>query len=118
MALNKIAFTFDWFDRLILTGGSLTRRPKRSLRCLLAETTWQINEQNCKLPPLKSFWPIFLLLYSTVITFLFNTMKTLKLEQGYIRRDADNPSRIWRSTDNPSHIWRSTDNPSRIWRSI
>jgi len=28
---------------------SLTRRAKRSLRCLLAEWTWQINKQNCKL---------------------------------------------------------------------
>jgi len=34
--------------RLVETGGSLTRRLKRSLRCLLAELTWQINEQNCK----------------------------------------------------------------------
>jgi len=27
---------------------SLTRRPKRSLHYLLADATWQINEQNCK----------------------------------------------------------------------
>jgi len=30
--------------RLILTGGSLTRRPKRYLRCILFEVPWQINE--------------------------------------------------------------------------
>jgi len=29
--------------RLIVTGGSLTQRPKRSLRCLLVEVLWQIN---------------------------------------------------------------------------
>jgi len=34
--------------RLIVTGGSLTRRQKRPLRCLLAGTTWQIKEQKCK----------------------------------------------------------------------
>jgi len=27
---------------------------KKSLRCLLAETTWQINEQNCKLRECKA----------------------------------------------------------------
>jgi len=32
-----------------LTGGSFTQRPQRSLRYLLAEATWQINKQNCKL---------------------------------------------------------------------
>jgi len=26
----------------------LTRRSKRSLHCLQAKATWQINEQNCK----------------------------------------------------------------------
>jgi len=31
--------------RLIVTGGNLTQRPKRSLRCLLVEVPWQINEQ-------------------------------------------------------------------------
>jgi len=30
--------------RLVVTGGSLTRRSKRSLRCLLIEVSWQINE--------------------------------------------------------------------------
>jgi len=30
--------------RLVVTGGSLTRRPKRSLRCLLAKVPWQKNE--------------------------------------------------------------------------
>jgi len=30
--------------RLIVTGDSLTRRPKRSLFCLLVEIPWQINE--------------------------------------------------------------------------
>jgi len=30
--------------RLVVTGGSLTRRPKRSLRCLLVEVHWEINE--------------------------------------------------------------------------
>jgi len=30
--------------RLVVTGGSLTRRPKRSLRCFLVEVSWQINE--------------------------------------------------------------------------
>jgi len=30
--------------RLVVTGGSLTQRPKRSLRCLLVEVSWQINE--------------------------------------------------------------------------
>jgi len=30
--------------RLVVTGGSLTRRSKRSLRCLLVEVPWQINE--------------------------------------------------------------------------
>jgi len=30
--------------RLAVTGGSLTRRPKRSFRCLLVEVPWQINE--------------------------------------------------------------------------
>jgi len=39
--LNGIASILEW----LLTGGSLTRRPQRSLRCLLADTTWQINEQ-------------------------------------------------------------------------
>jgi len=34
-------------------GGSLTRRPLRSLRCLLAEATGQINEQNCKHMPFR-----------------------------------------------------------------
>jgi len=34
-------------DRLVVTGGSLTRRPQKSLRCFLAETTWKINKQNC-----------------------------------------------------------------------
>jgi len=29
--------------RLVVTGGSLTRWPKRSLRCLLVEVPWQIN---------------------------------------------------------------------------
>jgi len=29
--------------RLVVTGGSLTRKPKRSLRCLLVEISWQIN---------------------------------------------------------------------------
>jgi len=29
---------------LVVTGGSLTRRPKRSLRYLLVEVPWQINE--------------------------------------------------------------------------
>jgi len=48
-ALKEIASTFEWLYRLVVTGGSLTRRPQRSLRCLLmAETTWQINEKNCK----------------------------------------------------------------------
>jgi len=28
--------------RLVVTGGSLTRRPKRSLRCLLVKEFWQI----------------------------------------------------------------------------
>jgi len=37
---------FEWLR--LVTGDSLTQKPKRSLRCLLAETTWQINEQNCK----------------------------------------------------------------------
>jgi len=32
---------------MVVTGGSLTQRPQKSLnRCLLAEATWQINEQN------------------------------------------------------------------------
>jgi len=30
--------------RLLVTGGSLTGRPKRSLRCLLEEVSWQIKE--------------------------------------------------------------------------
>jgi len=30
--------------RLVVTGGSLTRRPKRSLRCLLVKVPRQINE--------------------------------------------------------------------------
>jgi len=30
--------------RLVVTGGSLSRRPKRSLRCLLVEAPSQINE--------------------------------------------------------------------------
>jgi len=30
--------------RLVVTGDSLTRRPKRSLRCLLVKIPWQINE--------------------------------------------------------------------------
>jgi len=33
-----------WVVKLVVTGGSLTRRPKRSLRCLLVEVPWQINE--------------------------------------------------------------------------
>jgi len=33
-----------WVVRLVVTGGSLTRRPKRSLHCLLVEVPWQINE--------------------------------------------------------------------------
>jgi len=32
--------------RLVVTGGSLTRTPKRSFRCLLVKETWQLNEQN------------------------------------------------------------------------
>jgi len=35
-ALNGIASTFEWL-RLVVTGGSLTRRPVRSLRYLLVE---------------------------------------------------------------------------------
>jgi len=35
--------------RLVGTGDSLIRRLQRSFRCVLAETTWQINEltANC-----------------------------------------------------------------------
>jgi len=29
--------------RLVVTGGSLTRRPKRSLCCHLVKVPWQIN---------------------------------------------------------------------------
>jgi len=32
-----------WMVILVVTGGSLSRRPKRSLRCLLVEVPWQIN---------------------------------------------------------------------------
>jgi len=39
MSLGKafigITFTFEWL-RLVVTGGSLTKKLKRSLRCLLA----------------------------------------------------------------------------------
>jgi len=42
-ALNGIVSTFEWF-RLVVTGSSLTWRPKSSLRCLLVEVPWQINE--------------------------------------------------------------------------
>jgi len=42
-ALHGIASTFELF-RLVVTGGSLTRKPKKSLRCLLVEVPWQINE--------------------------------------------------------------------------
>jgi len=41
-AVNGIASTFEWL--LVVTGGSLIRRPKRSLRCLLVEIPWHINE--------------------------------------------------------------------------
>jgi len=44
-----VAYTLGWLlVWLIETGGGMTRRPERSLRCLLAEATWQIYEQNCK----------------------------------------------------------------------
>jgi len=33
-----------WVVRLVVTGGSLTRRPKWSFHCLLVEVPWQINE--------------------------------------------------------------------------
>jgi len=35
--------------RLVVTGESLTWRPKKSLRCLLAKATWQIRNKraNC-----------------------------------------------------------------------
>jgi len=33
-----------WVVRLVVTGGSVTRRSKRSLRCLLVEVSWQIYE--------------------------------------------------------------------------
>jgi len=58
-ARHLTVWLYLWVVRLEVTGGSLTRRPKRSLRCLLADATWQINEQNCKsaseiLTPLNS----------------------------------------------------------------
>jgi len=42
--------------RLVVTGGSLTQRLQRSLRYLLDETTWQINEQKCKLSKALIGW--------------------------------------------------------------
>jgi len=43
--------------KLVVTGGSLTRRPKRSLRCLLVELPWQINGYlNLKLMILDQLW--------------------------------------------------------------
>jgi len=39
--------------RLVVSGGSLTRRSKRSLRCLLVEVPWQINEHLNLKPPLR-----------------------------------------------------------------
>jgi len=35
---------YIWVVRLVATGGGLTRRPKRSFRCLLVKVPWQINE--------------------------------------------------------------------------
>jgi len=35
---------FERSFRLVVTGGSVTRRSKRSLCCLLVEVPWQINE--------------------------------------------------------------------------
>jgi len=37
--------------RLVVTGGSLSRRSQSSLRCRLAEATWQINEPKLQLVP-------------------------------------------------------------------
>jgi len=45
--------TIILFQKKNVLIGSLTRRPKRSLCCLRAEATWQLNEQNCKLNWLK-----------------------------------------------------------------
>jgi len=41
--LGKALNRYLWVVILVVTGGSLTRRPKRSLRCLLVEMHWQIN---------------------------------------------------------------------------
>jgi len=37
-------YLYLWMVRLVVTGGGVTRRPKRSLRCLLVELPWQIIE--------------------------------------------------------------------------
>jgi len=54
-ALNGLPLPLSgWLDCLVVTGGSLTRRPKWSLHCLLAEATWQINEETAN-SALKTF---------------------------------------------------------------
>jgi len=45
--------------RLVVAGGSLTRRPKRSLRCLLVEVAWQINVYLTYLP-VRTYLPVYL----------------------------------------------------------
>jgi len=50
--------------RLVVTGGSLTRRPKRSLRCLMVEVPRQINEY------------LNLMVLSTKMKVLFTVFKT------------------------------------------
>jgi len=42
-ARHKTGLLYLWVVRLVVTGGSLTRRPKRSHRCLLVKVPWQIN---------------------------------------------------------------------------
>jgi len=48
--------------RLVLTGGSLTQRPKRPLRCLLVEVPWQIKKY-LNLPKVK-YNSLYGLIYS------------------------------------------------------
>jgi len=43
-ARHLTGLLLPWVVTLVVTGGSLNRRPKRFLRCILVEAPWQINE--------------------------------------------------------------------------
>jgi len=52
--LNEIASTFEW-ARLVVSGGNLTRRSQKSLRCILVEVLWQIRSTNTSIYKVSQF---------------------------------------------------------------